>query len=180
MNHLKRILLLFFCFLFTCSFSDNLVPVKIAYVIDGDTYKVWYQGKKQSVRLIGIDTPESKRNNRAELQSRQFGKDIEEIIELGKQTKKYAMNFIKAGQTIYLEFDVRQTDRYGRLLAYVWLDKEKTRMINEILIQDGYAVVYTVPPDVKYAERLLQAQKQARENKRGLWEIKRRSINNAL
>ncbi len=172
MNHLKRILLLFFCFLFTCSFSDNLVPVKIAYVIDGDTYKVWYQGKKQSVRLIGIDTPESKKNNRAELQSRQFGKDVEEITKLGQQAKQYATNFIKAGQTIYLEFDVQKTDKYGRLLAYVWLDREKAKMMNEILIQDGYAVAYTVPPDIKYVERFLQAQKQARENNKGLWKEK--------
>ncbi len=56
MKYLKRILFVFSLFLFTC-FSDDLIPVKVAYVIDGDTCKVFYQGEKQSVRLIGIDTP---------------------------------------------------------------------------------------------------------------------------
>jgi len=169
MKYLKKILFLFFLFLFSYSFSDDLIPVKVAYVIDGDTYKIYYQGEKKSVRLIGIDTPETQKNNRAELQSRQFGKDIEEIKKLGQQAKQYATNFIKEGQTIYLEFDVQKTDKYGRLLAYVWLDKGKNKMMNEIMIKEGYAVVYTVPPDVKYVERFLQAQKQARENKKGLW-----------
>jgi len=170
MKYLKKFLFLFFLFLFSYSFSDDLIPVKVAYVIDGDTYKIYYQGEKKSVRLIGIDTPETQKNNRAELQSRQFGKDIEEIKKLGQQAKQYATNFIKEGQTIiYLEFDVQKTDKYGRLLAYVWLDKEKSKMMNEIMIKEGYAVVYTVPPDVKYLERFLQAQRQARENKKGLW-----------
>ncbi len=168
MKYLKRILFVFSLFLFTC-FPDDLIPVKVAYVIDGDTCKVFYQGEKQSVRLIGIDTPETQKNNRAELQSRQFGKDIEEIKKLGQKSKKYAMNFIKVGETIYLEFDVQRKDKYGRLLAYIWLDKEKKKMLNEVMIKEGYALVYTVPPNVKYQDLFLKAQKQARENRKGLW-----------
>ncbi|RME11542.1 MAG: thermonuclease, partial [Aquificota bacterium] len=71
------------------------------------------------------------------------------------------------GETVYLEFDVQKTDRYGRLLAYVWLSDG--RMLNEVLVKEGYAMVYTIPPNVKYQERFLQAQRYARENRKGLW-----------
>ncbi|MFN3265126.1 MAG: thermonuclease family protein, partial [Aquificaceae bacterium] len=55
----------------------------------------------------------------------------------------------------------------GRLLAYVWLSDG--RMLNEVLVKEGYAMVYTIPPNVKYQERFLQAQRYARENRKGLW-----------
>jgi micrococcal nuclease len=55
------------------------------------------------------------------------------------------------------------------LLAYVWLDKDRKNMVNEIMVKEGYALVYTYPPNVKYVDRFIQAQKIARENKKGLW-----------
>lgn len=166
---MRKILLIFLLFFSCFLFAGDLFPVKVAYVIDGDTYKIWYQGKKKSVRLIGIDTPESRKNRRAELQSRQFHTDIYTIIQLGRKAKNFAQKYIKKGQTIYLEFDVQKFDRYGRILAYVWLDREKEKMMNEILVKEGYAVVYTVPPNVKYQGKFLQAQREAREKERGLW-----------
>jgi len=149
--------------------AENLSPVKVAYVIDGDTYKVYYEGKKTSVRLIGIDTPESKRNKKAYRDAERSHSDIEKIVQAGKEATRFAKEYISPGQTIYLEFDVQKIDRYGRLLAYVWLDQTKTRMMNEILVREGYATVYTFPPDVKYQERFLKAQREAREKGKGLW-----------
>ncbi len=77
------------------------------------------------------------------------------------------------GKTVWLEKDVSEKDVYGRLLRYVYLDDpgitEKPRMVNEILVKDGYAASYTYPPDVKYKQKFLDAQKEAMEAKRGLW-----------
>ena len=151
------------------SATDNLIPVKVAYVIDGDTYKVYYEGKKVSVRLIGIDTPESSKNKKAYRDAEKSHTDIEKIVQMGKEATSFAERYISPGQTIYLEFDVQKTDRYGRLLAYVWLDQTKTKMMNEISVREGYATVYTFPPNVKYQERFLKAQREAREKRMGLW-----------
>ncbi len=70
------------------------------------------------------------------------------------------------GDSIRLETDVSPVDRYGRELAYLWTGDS---LINEIMVRDGWAVTYTVPPNVKYAERLARAQKEARARGTGLW-----------
>ena len=119
----------FYFFLFYLSLYSLLIffPVKVAYGIDGDTIKVYWDGTKKSVRLIGIDTPETRHNPHIEKQKTQLGKREEVIIELGKQAKEKLKEYIKPNQVVYLEFDIEKTDRYGRLLAYVcWIKIEKT------------------------------------------------------
>ncbi len=71
------------------------------------------------------------------------------------------------GKTVRLEFDVQQVDRYNRLLAYVFL--EEGTFVNAWLVENGYAMVMTVPPNVKYQELFLKLQREAREARRGLW-----------
>lgn len=68
---------------------------------------------------------------------------------------------------VRLEFDMQPRDRYGRLLAYVWLPDG--RMLNEVLLEEGYAMLLTVPPTVKYVERLRKALRRAVEEEKGLW-----------
>lgn len=74
-----------------------------------------------------------------------------------------------AGNKVWLEKAVSKTDRYGRLLRYAWLHAGAKSMLNERLVQEGYAQVSTYPPDVKYQERFLAAQRAARSAGRGLW-----------
>lgn len=131
-------------------------------VVDGDT--IVCGGKR--VRLIGIDTPESQPNRRAHLQARRLG-DLETVLELGKKAKEFVSLLLPPGTRVELEFDVQKFDKYGRLLAYVWLPDG--RMLNEVLLEEGYAVLYTVPPNVKYVERLRAAQRRAVEEGKGLW-----------
>lgn len=123
-------------------------------VVDGDTYKINYEGKEQKVRLIGVDTPESVHPDKSK--NTQYGKEasnyVKELIE-----KKY----------ISLEFDVSKTDKYGRLLAYVYL--ENGEMLNMRLIKEGYAQVATYPPNVKYVDTFKNLQEEARKNKIGFW-----------
>ena len=71
------------------------------------------------------------------------------------------------GKQVELEFDVESRDKYGRLLAYVYLDGQ---MYNKMLLEKGYAKIATYPPNVKYVDDFTKIQIEARENKVGLWE----------
>lgn len=144
--------------------ENTIVIVKI---IDGDTFQVLFNGKKESVRLIGIDTPETRRNRKAKKDAERTNEDLEAIIEMGKSSKKFLQSLIKEGDTITLEFDVQERDRYGRLLAYAYLDDG--RMINEIVIRNGFASPMTIPPNIKYEDIFLESYRYARENNLGLW-----------
>ncbi len=162
-----RVLILTLILILTLSYSKELVPCKVLRVVDGDTFVCLLNGKKERVRLIGVDTPESRPNKKAFRDSRRSGISLEKIIEMGKKATRFTKKYLKKGRTVFLEFDIEKRDRYGRLLAYVWLDKKT--LFNELIIREGYATVYTRPPNVKYAGRFLMAQRYAREKRKGLW-----------
>lgn len=136
-------------------------------VTDGDTLKVMYQGKKQSVRLIGIDAPESRRNSKALKDSARNSRDIETIVSQGKIAKKYVKTMVKKDNSVRIAFDIEKRDRYHRLLAYVYL--ADGRMLNDVIIRNGYASPLTIPPNVKYRTRFLRSYQYARKHRLGLW-----------
>ncbi len=147
----------------------TLQPATIVRVVDGDTLVVNVGGAEQKVRLILVDTPES------------VHPDESKNTEYGKLASDYTASQLAAGQTIYLQKDVSETDRYGRLLRYVWLfqptdttsaTEVRAKMYNAKLLLDGYAQLYTYPPDVKYVDMFTTFQKEAREANRGLWSYK--------
>lgn len=129
--------------------------VKVKRVIDGDTIEI---ESGQKVRYIGIDTPEL-HDPRKSVQC--FAK---ESMEKNKQ--------LVEGKNVKLEKDVSETDKYGRLLRYVFIDQTGTTsalFVNEYLVREGFAYAATFPPDVKYVNLFLKAQQEARENRKGLW-----------
>ncbi len=136
-------------------------------VVDGDTLRVRYWGKEESIRLIGIDTPESRVNKKAKRDAKRSGQDIKTITSMGKKATKYVESMVKPGDLITIEFDAQQRDTYGRLLGYVYLPNGK--MLNEEIVKAGYANVMTISPNVKHKDKFLKAYKHARERKRGLW-----------
>ena len=142
--------------------------VKVLSIVDGDTLKINYKGQKESIRLIGIDTPESRINKKTKKDAKRSGTDIEPIIAMGKKATAYVESLVKPGDTITIELDVQERDRYGRLLCYVYLSNGK--MLNEEIIKAGYANVMTIPPDVKYKDKFFKVCQEARERKVGLWE----------
>ncbi len=148
-------------------YAQDHDKVTVARIIDGDTLKIRYLSKEESIRLIGIDTPESRVNKKTKKDAKRSGQDIKTIIEMGKRATEYVESLVKVGDLITIEFDVQERDRYGRLLGYVYLSNGK--MLNEEIVKAGYANVMTIPPTVKYKDRFLRAFKQARERKRGLW-----------
>lgn len=141
--------------------------VTIVKVVDGDTITVDYKGTRESVRLIGIDTPESIAGKKARRDSKRSHKDMTEILRSGKTAADFTKKLAVPGDNICIEFDVEKRDRYGRLLGYVFL--ADGRMLNEEIISNGYASVLTIPPNVKYQERFLEAYRRARRNGLGLW-----------
>jgi micrococcal nuclease len=143
----------------TYAIRDRNLPVRrygtargvpVISVHDGDTISVIVEAKKEKVRLIGIDAPE-------------LGQG-----PWGKEAKKYLETLLDAsGRRVRLEFDVTRRDKYGRILAYVWT--ENGEMINLLMVKSGHAVLYTIPPNVRYTNELRQAQKEARDMALGIW-----------
>lgn len=137
----------------------NLKEVSVARVVDGDTIELT-DGSK--VRIIGVNTPESTTKQEP----------------YGEEASNYTKSQL-TGKTIYLEKDVSETDKYGRLLRYIWLDVPKeisdseirAKMFNANLLLNGYAQVSTYPPDVKYQEYFTKFNAEARNANKGLWAI---------
>lgn len=129
--------------------------VSVTRVIDGDTFVIFnIYGNEEKVRLIGVNAPES----------RNSGKKKKE--EFGEESKKYLTDLLKNAR-VKLEFDVQRVDKYGRTLAYVYL--ENGTLLNEYLVKSGYCQVATFPPNVKHRELFVEAERYAREHKTGLW-----------
>lgn len=123
-------------------------------IVDGDTF---YIETGEKIRLIGVDTPETRRSKR------------KPVGYYGKEAKAYVTKLLE-GKRVRLEYDVGRFDRYRRTLAYVYL--EDGTFLNALLVKEGYANVMTVPPNVKYAEEFVKLEREARENNRGLWKKK--------
>lgn len=130
---------------------------RVIRAIDGDTLEIEYQGKATKLRYIGINAPESVDPRRG---TQCFGK------ESAKENQRLTEN-----KLVYLVRDISDTDKFGRLLRYVYLklDDGQFLFINDYLVREGFATNYTYPPDVSYSEQFKLAEKEARENKRGLW-----------
>jgi len=121
-------------------------------IVDGDTIRVELGGRTERVRYIGVNTPEIHHPTRGE--------------EPGGRAAAEQNRSLVAGKRVRLELDVQERDRYGRLLAYVWVGD---LMINAELVRRGYAQVMTVPPNVRYQALFVKLQRDAREAGRGLW-----------
>lgn len=127
----------------------DLEEVTVTKIIDGDTIVV---SGDRTVRYIGINTPET---NHPRLGKECYG-----------ESAKEANRLLLEGKTVFLEKDVSNTDRYDRLLRYIYLEDF---MVNEYLVLQGFALSSTYPPDVKYQDRLREAQIEAMTKERGLW-----------
>lgn len=128
---------------------------KVTKIIDGDTF--WVENKDGiafKVRLIGVDAPETRKT------------PYKDLGYYGEEAKEYVKNQLE-DQIVRLEFDVDSLDRYGRTLAYVYLEDHS--FLNEDLLKQGYAKLMTVPPNVRYVDSFIRIEKTAVKQKRGLW-----------
>jgi micrococcal nuclease len=123
---------------------------RVVAVNDGDSVTIVMNGMKYRARLIGIDAPE-------------MGQE-----PWGRKAREHLRTLLKGYRwRVSIEEDVEQRDKYNRFLVYLW--SPDGEMLNERMLRDGYAVLFTIQPNSKYAERFRKAQRSARENKKGIW-----------
>ena len=167
MRKLVLSMLLSFAFLSSPVFAgDQFQEAIVTKHIDGDTIEVSINGTTSKVRMIGVDTPETKHPNKP-------------VQFFCKEASAYTAKRLPLNSTIYLQSDVSGTDKYGRLLSYVWYQNPPTNdpteaeikqyMHNAKLVANGYATSYTYPPDVRYSELFTNLAGTARQNHWGLW-----------
>src|SRR3954469_4520379 len=123
-------------------------------VVDGDTIHVAMGGRDETVRYIGIDTPESVKPGTP--------------VECFAKAASAANHRLVDGRHVRLDYDAEQRDRYGRLLAYVYR-RDDGAFVNAALVRDGYARTLTIPPNVRFADRFSDLARDARERGAGLW-----------
>ncbi len=128
--------------------NTNTTSARVTRIIDGDTIQL---DGGQTVRYIGIDTPET------------YGREDcfgQEATEKNRE--------LVSGKVVVLEKDVSETDRYGRLLRYVYIGDI---FVNDALVKEGYAFAASFPPDIKHQDTFRESESYARENNLGLWGV---------
>jgi micrococcal nuclease len=124
--------------------------VRVVEVYDGDTIGVMVEGSREKIRLIGIDAPE-------------MGQQ-----PWGKMAKEHLRKLLENSDwVVALGFDLQERDKYGRLLRYVTTPDGS--MINVQMLRDGYAMLLTIPPNIKHVDELRKAQREARDKGLGIW-----------
>ena len=124
---------------------------------DGDTIRIAFGDDKESTRLIGIDTPETV-DPRKEVQC------------YGPESSAFVKDYVPKGTKVKVELDEDTRDRYGRLLAYVYVEKDgEWKFLNAELAKRGFAKVLTIPPNVEHAAEFKKLVVAAKENNLGRW-----------
>ena len=152
---MKKIILLISIFLIFINAVSAKEKVKYVACVDGDTIKVYLNGKEETVRLLAVDTPESV-------------KPDTEVAYYGKEASEYTCNKIKKAKKIEIEYDNNsdKRDKYDRILAWVFTDN---KLLQTELVENGYAKVAYLYDDYKYADILKEKQEIASAKNIGIW-----------
>jgi micrococcal nuclease len=138
-----------------------LGPMKVVKILDGDTIRVKDHFFANTIRLIGVDTPEV------------YGK----LQPFGPEASAYTKKLL-TDQEVWIELDHGEHDKYGRMLGYVYLEKadgdweaegKNFIQVNLELARVGLARVLTIPPNVRYKNLYIEAEAEAKKSKLNLW-----------
>ncbi len=152
-------------------------PLQVVRVKDGDTLVLDIEGQDEDVRLIGIDTPEKFESDKLSRDDADSPLRADEIQALGEGASRFAENLLE-GEAVYLEPGLEPRDRYGRLLAYLYLPDpegdwtfgdETFAQVNLELVRAGWADALTVPPNDAYQGDFENAADAARRAGAGMW-----------
>jgi len=182
------------CFILTgCGLWSDYENIRVVHVYDGDTVRL---ANGEKVRLIGIDCPEAYESEKLFRDARRSGRDIATIQAMGRRASDVTRSLL-LGKNVRVEFDDEMRDKYGRLLAYLWIRKEEfdersldlndiTPMseskaqkdgeeaeyifANALIIQAGFASPMSIPPNTRYADMFRSLYREAKKVKRGLWQ----------
>lgn len=161
-------------YLFSGQEKPERTSCRVMKVYDGDTIACDLNGngridnKAEHIRLLGIDAPETKHSPK-----NHTGRDRPYAKKATYWMLDHALH-----QTVYLEFDERRLDRYGRTLAFVFTSPSEKSSLNEQLLAVGYAKTLFIPPNHKYDERLSQVELEAQTQHRGLWGFYPKEVGN--
>lgn len=155
----KFFLFVFIFVIFICNLSckeNERVEVKFISCVDGDTANFLVNNKKTKFRFLGIDTPESVKENTP-------------VEPYGKEASEYTCERLTNAKKIVVEYDKNstKTDKFGRHLAWIWVDDE---LLQQELLELGYAKVSYVYDDYSYIKNLCFVQSKAKNDKVGLWD----------
>lgn len=134
---------------------SRMTQTTVTRVVDGDTFHATIDGRDETVRLIGVDTPETVKPNTP-------------VMPYGPEASAFTHQMLE-GKQVYLAFDIQQRDKYGRVLAYAYLPSGT--FFNAELVKQGYARVETVPPNVRHVDLFVALSKEARAAHRGFWSL---------
>lgn len=138
----------------SATMSAPTLTFTVSRVVDGDTIVL---NSGETVRLIGIDTPETVDPRRP-------------VGCYGKEASNFTKSLL-TGNQVRLEKDISETDKYGRLLRLIYVQTQSGEIfVNDYLVRQGFAQAKTWPPDVKYQQQFLSAEHEAKANNRGLWQ----------
>ena len=143
--------------------NQDFVQAVIVRAVDGDTAVVKIDGQEKRVRFLGVDTPETVHPNKP-------------VQFYGKEASNFTKENLN-GRRVWLEYDSNPQDRYGRHLAYIWLNNPRTinestmreNMFNAKLLLGGYAKVMIIRPNKRYESEFKKFQEEARNKKLGVW-----------
>lgn len=129
---------------------------------DGDTIVIGNPNRKSrrrrtKVRFIGVDTPESTRSL------------YQDVMPFGKEAAEYTKSRLKRGKRVFLYYDKESRDKFGRVLAYVYLSNGE--FFNATLVKKGYAFAKEYPPNTKYSRYFRKLERKAKRKRRGLWKM---------
>lgn len=146
--------------------NPDVYETRVERVVDGDTIKAYVDGEMETIRFIGVNTPE-------------IAHDDQEEEHYGDESTAFSEDMLK-DQTIYLTKDVSDRDQYGRLLRFIWLEKPEDpsnydeiedKMFNAILLKEGYAHTVKFEPDVTFYKLFRNLQGQAEDAGKGMWAV---------
>jgi micrococcal nuclease len=135
--------------------ATSRIKAQVIEVVDGDTFKAKIGDKEETVRLILVDTPETKHPNKPKQ-------------PFGEEASNFTGELLTHGTTVELEYDAEQRDKYNRVLAYVYVNGES---LQEKLLSEGLARVAVYPPNTKYQEKFESIQEEAKNKKVWIWSI---------
>ncbi|ENH97228.1 nuclease [Gracilibacillus halophilus YIM-C55.5] len=135
--------------------NENVITAQVTRVVDGDTIEVNRNGNEERVRLLLVDTPETKHPDLP-------------VQPFGPEASAFAKEIL-TGENVQLEFDGPKRDHYDRLLAYIWINGEN---FNKRLLEEGLArYAYVYDPPYTHADDMMKAQNRAKEAEKGIWSI---------
>lgn len=139
----------------TTDTEPELISAVVTNIVDGDTFDVEINGKEERVRLLLVDTPETKDPDKP-------------VQPFGPEATEFAEKTL-SGKEVRLEFDGPERDKYDRLLVYLWVGD---KIFNQMLLEEGLArIAYVYDPPYKYYDAFVAAQERAKKEKKGIWSI---------